>query len=100
MLRTEILTFIASISICLMGGVAPAKDQIKIAVARHRPTNIPNYDDYVWKKYGIGERLRVTDPSTGQPRREIRFPLCYAQRHRFDRPRLNGHYAVDHRRLE
>lgn len=43
------------------------KDQIKIVAAMHGPANMLNYDDYVWKKYGIGEWLNVKDPATGEP---------------------------------
>lgn len=53
------------------------KDQIKIAVALHGPANMLNYDDYVWKKYAIGEWLKVTDPATGQPaERNIFYPAA------------------------
>lgn len=48
-------------------GFGIPKDQIKIAVAAHGPTNMLSYDDYVWKKYQIGEWLNVKDPATGQP---------------------------------
>ena len=41
--------------------------QIKIAAALHGPANLLNYDDYVWEKYQIGERLKVTDSLTGKP---------------------------------
>jgi len=40
--------------------------QIKIAVAMHGSANALNFDDYVWKKYRIGEWLKVQDPKTGQ----------------------------------
>ncbi len=42
-------------------------DQIKIVSAMHGPANMLNFDDYVWKKYRIGEWLKVDDPLTGQP---------------------------------
>jgi hypothetical protein len=42
-------------------------DQIKIVAALHGPTNMLNYDDYIWNKYKIGAWLKVDDPSTGQP---------------------------------
>jgi hypothetical protein len=51
----------------LQFGFDVPKDQFKIAVALHGPTNMLNYDDYIWKKYGIGEWLKVTNPATGQP---------------------------------
>jgi hypothetical protein len=42
-------------------------DQIKIVSATHGPANMLNFDDYVWKKYRVGEWLKVDDPATGQP---------------------------------
>lgn len=42
-------------------------DQIQVVAALHGPTNMMNYDDYVWQKYKIGEWLKVDDPKTGQP---------------------------------
>ncbi len=42
-------------------------DQIQVVAALHGPTNLMNYDDYVWKKYRIGEWLKVDDPRTGNP---------------------------------
>lgn len=40
---------------------------IKIAAALHGPTNMMNYNDFVWEKYEIGAWLKVTDPDTGKP---------------------------------
>lgn len=42
-------------------------DQIKVVAALHGPTNMLNYDDFVWEKYKIGEWLKTDDPATGQP---------------------------------
>lgn len=42
-------------------------DQIKVVAALHGPTNMLNYDDFIWSKYKIGEWLKVNDPATGQP---------------------------------
>ena len=42
-------------------------DQIKIVSAMHGPANLLNFDDYVWKKYRVGEWLKVDDPAGGQP---------------------------------
>jgi hypothetical protein len=39
--------------------------QIKIVAAMHGPANLLNFDDYVWKKYRVGEWLKVEDPKTG-----------------------------------
>jgi len=41
--------------------------QIRILAGLHGPANLLNYDDYVWKKYRIGEWLKETDPDTGKP---------------------------------
>lgn len=41
--------------------------QIRILAALHGPANLLNYDDYVWRKYRIGELFKETDPQTGQP---------------------------------
>jgi intracellular sulfur oxidation DsrE/DsrF family protein len=51
----------------LQFGFSIAADQIKIVSAMHGPANMLNFDDYVWKKYRIGEWLKVDDPVTGQP---------------------------------
>ena len=48
-------------------GFGVPRQQVKIAVAMHGPANLLNYDDYVWKKYQVGEWLKVTDPETGKP---------------------------------
>ncbi|MGA8043214.1 MAG: hypothetical protein WCA37_10455 [Terracidiphilus sp.] len=48
-------------------GFGVPREQIKIAVAMHGPTNMLNYDDFIWNKYQIGEWLKVTDPATGKP---------------------------------
>lgn len=42
-------------------------NQIQVVAALHGPTNLMNYDDYVWEKYHIGEWLKVDDPKTGKP---------------------------------
>lgn len=41
-------------------------EQIKIVAALHGPTNMLNFDDFIWNKYKIGAWLKVNDPSTGQ----------------------------------
>lgn len=51
----------------LQFGFNIAADQIKIVSAMHGPANMLNFDDYVWKKYRIGEWLKIEDPLTGQP---------------------------------
>jgi hypothetical protein len=40
-------------------------EQIKVVAAMHGPANLLNFDDYVWKKYRVGEWLKVEDPKTG-----------------------------------
>lgn len=42
-------------------------DQIQIVSAMHGPANMLNFDDFIWKKYRVGEWLKVDDPKTGQP---------------------------------
>jgi hypothetical protein len=41
--------------------------QIKVVAAMHGPANLLNFDDYVWKKYRVGEWLKVKDPKTDEP---------------------------------
>lgn len=48
-------------------GFGIPEQQIRILAALHGPSNLLNYDDYVWQKYRIGEWLKVTDPQTGKP---------------------------------
>ena len=63
-----------SLNVLHYGFGIPA-DQIQIAAALHGPSNMLNMDDYVWKKYKIGEWFKVTDPKTGMPaERNIFFP--------------------------
>lgn len=52
-------------------GFGVPEKEIKIVAALHGPANMMNYDDYVWKKYKIGEWLKVTDPATGKVPRRI-----------------------------
>jgi intracellular sulfur oxidation DsrE/DsrF family protein len=40
---------------------------IQVIAALHGPSNLVNYDDYVWQKYRVGEWLKVEDPKTGAP---------------------------------
>lgn len=46
-------------------GIPPR--QIRILAGLHGPANLLNYDDYVWKKYRLGEWQKITDPQTGEP---------------------------------
>lgn len=61
----------------LQFGFNIAADQIKIVSALHGPANMLNFDDYVWKKYRIGEWLKVDDPVTGQP--AVRNPFLISK---------------------
>jgi hypothetical protein len=47
--------------------------EINIVVRLYGPANLLNYDDYVWKKYGIGEWMNVTDPATRKPAAKTSF---------------------------
>lgn len=50
-------------------------DAIQVVAALHGPSNLVNYDDYVWQKYKVGEFLKVEDPKTGAPAvRNIFYP--------------------------
>lgn len=56
-------------------GFGVAEANIKVVAALHGPANMVNYDDSVWKKYRIGEWLKVTDPETGKSaERNIFYP--------------------------
>jgi hypothetical protein len=62
--------FLSNIKNALNGlhfGYGVPTEHIKIAAALHGPTNMMNYDDYVWDKYKIGEWLDVIDPETKKP---------------------------------
>jgi hypothetical protein len=41
--------------------------EIKVVGGMHGPSNLLNFDDYVWSKYKIGAWLKIDDPATGQP---------------------------------
>lgn len=51
----------------LQFGFAIPEKQIKVVAGMHGPANMLNYDDSIWKKYRIGEWLKVSDPDTGKP---------------------------------
>ncbi len=61
----------------LQFGFDIAADQIKLVGALHGPANMLNFDDSVWKKYRIGEWLKVDDPTTGQP--AVRNPFLVSK---------------------
>jgi hypothetical protein len=55
-------------------------DQIKIIGALHGPANMLNFDDYVWRKYRIGEWQKIMDSKTAQPAvRNMFYPSKTAQ---------------------
>lgn len=59
----------------LQFGYGVPAEQIKIVSAMHGPSNMLNFDDAVWQKYGIGELIQVTDPLTGTSAvRNIYYP--------------------------
>lgn len=61
----------------LVFGYGIPEKQILILAAMHGPANLLNYDDRMWKKYGLGELFGVKDPATGKP--AVRNPY-YASR--------------------
>jgi intracellular sulfur oxidation DsrE/DsrF family protein len=62
-------------------------DQIQIAAALHGPANMLNMDDYVWKKYQVGEWFKVTDPETGKAaERNIFYPSKHSLKYASESP--------------
>jgi hypothetical protein len=53
-----------------------AQNNIQILAGLHGPANMVAYDDALWKKYSVGEWLKVTDPANGQP--AIRNPFAWS----------------------
>lgn len=51
----------------LQFGFGYRPDEIQVVAALHGPANLMNYDDIVWRKYKVGEWLKVIDPATGGP---------------------------------
>jgi hypothetical protein len=48
--------------------------QVQVVVQAYASANAAMYDDFIWEKYGWGERLGVKDPATNQPaKRNIWF---------------------------
>jgi hypothetical protein len=48
--------------------------QIQVVVQTYASANAAMYDDFIWEKYGFGERLGVKDPATNEPaKRNIWF---------------------------
>ncbi len=68
--RIEDGNFLNHISNSLNGlhfGFGIPQNQIKIVSATHGPSNLLNFDDYVWEKYQVGAGLKINDPKTGKP---------------------------------
>jgi hypothetical protein len=42
-------------------------EEIKVVGGMHGPSNLLNFDDYVWSRYKIGAWLKIDDPATGEP---------------------------------
>ena len=40
---------------------------IQVVVQAYASANASTYDDFIWEKYKLGERLDVTDPETDEP---------------------------------
>src|SRR6202007_251558 len=62
--------FLSNIKNALNGlhfGYGVPVGQIKIAAALHGPSNMLNYDNYIWEKYKVGEWLDIIDPITKRP---------------------------------
>jgi hypothetical protein len=59
----------------LQFGFGVPVEQMKVVSAMHGPSNMLNFDDQVWAKYGLGELVQVTDSLTGAPAaRNIYYP--------------------------
>ena len=68
-------------------GFGISSDEICMVAALRSEANILNFNDYVWKKYRLGELFKINDPTTGKPaERNIYYPSHSAQ---------NGKYATD-----
>jgi hypothetical protein len=68
-------------------GFGISSDKICMVAALRSDANILNFNDYVWKKYRLGELFKINDPTTGKPaERNIYYPSHSAQ---------NGKYATD-----
>ncbi len=51
----------------LVIGTGVPADQVQIVCTLNGPANMLNYTDYVWKKYRVGEFIKLKDPKTGAP---------------------------------
>jgi len=40
---------------------------VQLVVQAYASANAATYDDFIWEKYKLGERLNVTDPETEEP---------------------------------
>jgi hypothetical protein len=42
-------------------------DDLHVVSATYASANLLTYSDYVWQKYKLGEKYKITDPETGAP---------------------------------
>ena len=42
-------------------------DAIQVVVQAYATANAATYDDFIWEKFKLGERMGVNDPDTGEP---------------------------------
>lgn len=40
---------------------------VQVVVQAYASANAATYDDFIWEKYQLGERMGITDPETGEP---------------------------------
>jgi hypothetical protein len=65
-------------------GFGIAVKEIQVVSAQHGAANLLNFDDYVWKKYKLGEWQNLNDPQTGKPAvRNIFYPSTVAKNGRY-----------------
>ncbi len=74
-LKQEVLDHIQNSLNGLHFGFGIPADQIQIVAVSRGFSTFLNFDDYIWKTYGIGAGFNVTDPKTGKPaERNIFYP--------------------------
>jgi hypothetical protein len=90
--------FLNNIKNCLNGlhfGFGIAVDQIQIVAALHGAANLLNFDDYVWKKYKLGDWQNVRDPQSGNAAiRNIFYPSSVAKSGRYPSDDPNNEMSV------
>ena len=84
---------------CLTGlerGFGISSDKICMVAALRSEANILNFNDYVWKKYRLGELFKVNDPATGKPaERNIYYPSHSAQNDKYATDDPNDPRSID-----